>query len=427
LPSPRGAELLRKAVLLFASMLAATLLVAGVALTQTQPAADRYIVVLEEGVDHPWQVASGLEQRQDLEVGFVYSNALEGFSAEIPEEDLTAVRADPRVDYIAHDGKVHTVTVQTLPWGIDRIDADLSSTKAGDNIGVVSDVNAYIIDTGIYRRQLDLNVVNHTNFAGGKNTDCHGHGTHVAGTVAARDNTRGVVGVAPGAPLTDVKVIGCSGSGFISNVIAGIDFVNKDVMGPDGQLGTDDDKKPAIANLSLSTEVDRAPAAADLLDAAVRESARDFGVFYSVAAGNKGRSACKYTPARAGLADEDTNGDGEINHRDSNGIVTTAAVNVIREETGWSNYGSCVDLWAPGKGILSTNNGRGTVTMSGTSMAAAHVGGTGALYLSNPISAGAEPAVVEENLKVEADRINNPEKISKDGERRIRFVYAGSY
>lgn len=413
---------------MLASLTAATLTVAGTALTQTavDGAADRYIVVLEDDVENPSRVASGIEQRQeDLEVGFVYSSALEGFSATIPDEDLAAVRADPRVDYVEPDGRVRAVA-QTIPWSIDKIGATQSSTWAGDGPGVISSVNVYIIDTGIYRQQLDLNVVNHVNFAGGKNKDCNGHGTHVAGTVAAKDNDRGVVGVAPGAPLTGVKVIGCSGSGFISNVIAGIDFVNRDVIGPDGEVGTDDDKKPAIANLSLSTEVARTPGA-DLLDAAVRKSARDIGVFYSAAAGNKGKNACNYSPASAGFADEDTNGNGEITHHDSNGIVTTAAVTFFREETVWSNYGPCVDLWAPGKNILSTNNGRGKTTMSGTSMAAAHISGAAALYLSNTINAEATPVVVEETLKVDAVRVENPEKISKDDQRRIRFVYAGNY
>src|SRR5919199_6171454 len=142
-------------MLLFVSSLAATLLVAGVALTQTQPKADdagRYIVVLDNSVDHPSQVASGIEQRHEgLDVGYVYDSALEGFSAEIPEEDLAAVRANPQVDYVEPDGRVHALGVQTLPWGINRIDADMSSTMAGNGSGAVSNVNAYIIDTGIDR------------------------------------------------------------------------------------------------------------------------------------------------------------------------------------------------------------------------------------------------------------------------------------
>jgi subtilisin family serine protease len=383
-------------------MLAATLLAVGVA--QTQPAmddADHYIVVLEDDVDSPSQVAHGIEQRQNLEVGFVYTNALEGFSATIPDERLDEVRANPQVDYVERDTTVHAVAVQTLPWGIDKIDADESSTVAGDHSGVVSNVNAYIIDTGIDKGHRDLNVVGHVNFYGEKNTDCDGHGTHVAGTVAAKDNYRGVVGVAPGAPLTGVKVLDCNGDGPSRTVIKGIDWV------------TENAQKPAIANLSLSSEANEA------LDDAVRRSAAS-GVFYSVAAGNYGKKACDYSPAAAGRTWDGTEWIYD------NGIATTAAVNDSREEIGLSNYGSCVDLWAPGKDILSTKNEGGTSKLTGTSMAAPHVGGTAALYLSNPNNAGAAPATVEDILKVDAARVQGEEKRSKDGS-RIKVVYAGDY
>ena len=378
-------------------MLAATVLMAGAA--STQPAvddADRYIVVLDNGVDHPSQVASGLEQRhEDLYVGYVYDSALEGFSAEIPDSDLAAVRANPQVDYVAPDTRVHAVD-QTIPWGIDKIGADVSSTLAGNGSGVVSNVNVYVIDTGIYKKHPDLNVVsfptNPPNFAGGKYTDCgEGHGTHVAGVIAAKDNDKGVVGVVPGAPVTSVKVLDCNG-GSVSNVIKGIQWV------------TENAKKPAVANLSLSGEENQA------LDDAVRASAAS-GVFYSVAAGNDGKNACKFSPARAGAG---TN----------NGVATTAAVRMDREETRWSNYGDCVDLWAPGKDILSTRNEGGTSKMSGTSLAAPHVGGTAALYLSN--NASADPGSVEEQLKADAVRIDDPDNRSKDGT-RIKFVRADRY
>ena len=141
----------------------------------------------------------------------------------IPSERIDALRADSRVDYVVPDG-VASAVAQTLPWGIDKIDADVSSTLAGNGFGAVTNVNAYVIDSGISAHP-DLNLVNHVNFASGKNTDCNGHGTHVAGTIAARDNANDVVGVAPGAPLTGVKVLGCNGSGSWSGVIKGIDWV----------------------------------------------------------------------------------------------------------------------------------------------------------------------------------------------------------
>jgi subtilisin family serine protease len=196
------------------------------------------------------------------------------------------VRADPSVAYV-EPGKLVKTTEQTLPYGIDLIDADVSSTAAGNHEGEVSGVNAYMIDTGIDQNHSDLNVIHHVNFARGKNKDCNSHGTHVAGTVAARDNGA-VVGVAPGAPLAGVKVLDCKGSGYMSDVIKGVDWVTEhaDVDGPDGILGNEDDNQTAIANMSLGG------GASEALDKAVRKSAAS-GVFYSVTAGNDGRSACK--------------------------------------------------------------------------------------------------------------------------------------
>ena len=313
---------------------------------------DRYIAVFEEGVRDPAAVANEHARQNGLQLKFVYSSAIEGYTAVFPNDRaLQRVQNDPKVAYVEQDQVVSTVA-QSLPWGIDRIDADQSSTKAGDGSGEVSNVNAYVIDTGIDANHTDLNVVNHINFAGdGKNRDCNGHGTHVAGTVAARDNASDVVGVAPGAPLTGVKVIGCPGSGTVSGVIKGIDWVTNHAV------------KPAIANLSLSTGTSTS------LDDAVKGSAGS-GVFYAVAAGNYGANACKYSPARAGAG---TN----------NGIMTVAATNSSNQEASWSNYGACVDIWAPGVGILSTRKGGGTATMQGTSMASPHVAGGGALVLSS--------------------------------------------
>lgn len=331
---------------------------------------------------------------QALEGGFgfradhVFTATIRGFAVRLTAQQIADLERNMLVARIEADGTM-TVTVQTLPWGIDRIDADISSTKAGDGSGAVTSVNAYIIDTGIDAGHVDLNVLTHVNFAGGPNTDCNGHGTHVAGTVAARDNTVDVVGVAPGAPLTGVKVLGCGGTGSTSSVIKGIDWVTANA------------RRPAVANMSLGG------GASQTLDDAVRRSAGS-GVFYSIAAGNNGADACNASPARAGAGTD-------------NGIMTTAATDQSNAEPSWSNYGSCVDVWAPGVSILSTRRKGGTTTMSGTSMAAPHTGGTGALYLaSNP---AATTAAVETAIKANAAAATTK---SKDG-RAITLVYAGRF
>jgi subtilisin family serine protease len=305
----------------------------------------------------------------------VYSSVLPGFAARLTARQVDELEHDPRVAYVEPDS-IMTIVAQSLPWGIDRIDADISSTKAGNGSGAVSNVNVYVIDTGIATHS-DLNRVAHVNFAGDRqNTDCNGHGTHVAGTVAARDNTSDVVGVAPGARLTGVKVLGCNGSGWTSNVIKGVDWVTANAA------------KPAVANLSLGGSASQA------LDDAVKRSV-DSGVFYAIAAGNSGVDACSQSPARMGTYA---------------GVITTAAIDSSDQEASWSNFGPCVDIWAPGVGVLSTRRGGGTTTFSGTSMASPHVAGTGALYLSS--HATASPAAVESQLK--ADAVSTGKK-SKDG------------
>ena len=312
-----------------------------------------------------------LERGRGFRADFVYSRAIKGFAARLSAQQIADLENDPRVAYVELDGPVSIdqrgkkpggggggggSTPQETPWGITKIGA------AGNDD--VTTVRAYIIDTGVDATHADLNVIGHVNFAGGENVDCHGHGTHVGGTVAAKDNTQDVVGVAPGAPLVGVKVLNCRGSGTISGVIAGVDWVTANAV------------KPAIANMSLGGGVSPA------LDNAVVASANS-GVFYSIAAGNSGVDACNSSPARAGAG---TN----------NGVMTTAATDSNDNEASWSNYGSCVDVWAPGVSILSTKRGGGTTTMSGTSMAAPHVGGGGALVLSGQ---NLTPSAVEAELR----------------------------
>jgi subtilisin family serine protease len=342
----------------------------------------RYIVVFDEQeVRDPTAVAREHAQANGADVLYTYQYALEGYAARIPERRLDEVRADGRVAFVEPD-QTAEIAAQTLPWGIDKIDADVSSTAlAGNGSGAVSNVNAYIIDSGIDKRHIDLSVVRHVNFVGdGRNRDCHGHGTHVAGTVAAKDNSRDVVGVAPGAPLTGVKVLGCNGGGATSGVIKGVDWVTANAV------------KPAIANMSLGLGGDASLA----LDTAVRNSAQS-GIFYSLAAGNKGTGTCSGSPARVGAGTD-------------NGIATVAATDESDQEASFSNYGSCVDIWAPGTRILSTKMGGGTTTMGGTSMASPHVGGGAALHLSK--NTGASPSTVEAALTSSATITANT---SKDG------------
>ena len=385
---------------------------------------DRYIVVFKEdsngrvasaqrGGQDPTAVANEQALRHGLSVRHVYRNTIKGYAAEIPEDELQEVEDDPRVDFVEQDQVVQATrkkkkkrsrrtfaypapSPQVVPSGINKIDADVSSTKAGDGTGEVSNVNAYIIDTGIYNHS-DLNVANPAalnTVNDGRNVDCNGHGTHVAGTVAAKDDSSDVVGVVPSAPLTGIKVLDCDGSGSNAGVIAGIDWVTANA------------EKPAIVNMSLGG------GASDAVDNAVKRSAES-GLFYAIAAGNDGADACNYSPARAGAGTD-------------NGIMTVAATYSSDAEASFSNFGPCVDIWAPGVSILSTRTLGGTTTKSGTSMASPHVAGTGALYLStNP---SASPSAVEAQLKTDAVATGTTSKSSRTTPpREIKRLFAGKY
>jgi len=326
--------------------------------------AGSYIVVLKDAVD-PAAVANIHSNKYGAQVDAVWGNALHGYAAVIPNDRVAELRADANVKYVVADGEA-SASAQTIPYGIDLVNADSSSTLAGNGSGAVSNVNVYVIDTGVDASHPDLNVVQSVNFAkgGGRSGDCNGHGTHVAGTIAAKDDAQGVVGVAPGAPIHAVKVLNCQGSGQWSWIISGINWVTANHGGN------------AVANMSLGGGANQA------VDDAVRNSAAN-GVFYGLAAGNDGANACNQSPARAGAG---TN----------NGIATVAAIDSASQEASWSNDGPCVDIWAPGVNVLSTWTGGGYNTISGTSMASPHVTGGGALYLST--HSGASPAAVESAL-----------------------------
>ena len=373
---------------------------------------EQVIVVLKDGAGISELIAGRHARLLGLGVTHVYGSALSGYAATVPAAVVNMLRALPEVAYIAPDLPVHATQLlppilrtpppppppsQTVPWGIDRVGADTSSTQAGNGSGAITNVNAYVLDTGIAPHS-DLNVVRRVDFIGGgllglgnnnnANTDCHGHGTHVAGTIAARDNTTSVVGVAPGAPLTAVRVLGCNGSGATSAVIAGVDWVTANAV------------RPAVANMSLNGGVNQA------LDDAVRRSAAS-GVFYALAAGNSAADACNESPARAGAGVD-------------NGIMTTAATDINDAEASFSSFGSCVDVWAPGVNVVSTSRTGGTTTMSGTSMSAPHVAGGGALRLSSAPTMS--PTSVEADLR---SRAQSTGTFSKNGA-PIRREFVGT-
>jgi len=326
----------------------------------------RYIVVLKDGATSS-TLASSLgkaDRMEGVQVHFQYEAALKGFAASLPPAALEAVRKDPNVAYVEADAIMSIDITQTgATWGLDRIDQrnlPLSTTYSYTNTG--AGVTAYIIDTGMR--------ISHTEFSGrasigydavgdGRNgIDCHGHGTHVAGTVGGS-----TYGVAKGVTLVAVRVLNCSGSGTTSGVIAGINWVTSN-----HQAG-----QPAVANMSLGG----GPSTS--LDTAVKNSIAD-GVTYAIAAGNNNRRACNYSPARIPAA------------------ITVGATTSTDTRASYSNYGSCLDLFAPGSSITSAWNTSDTATntISGTSMATPHVAGVAALYLqSNP---SASPAAVSSAL-----------------------------
>jgi aqualysin 1 len=307
-----------------------------------------YIVTLKDGVE-----PTGFAKAQGLAPSFTYRSALNGFSAYLPAARLEQLRNDPSVERIEQDGVVYA-DAQTIPYGISNIGATTNSTLAGNGSGTTSGATVFIIDTGI-AAHADLNVVGHVNYAGGQNTDCNGHGTHVAGTVGARDDANYVVGVAPGVALFGVKVLGCNGSGTWSGVIAGMDYVAASSV------------SQKVANMSLGGGYN-----ASINDAAANMVAGDVAV--AVAAGNDGGDAKDHSPAS------------------EPSVLTVAAHDSNNVNASWSNFGSLVDISAPGVSVLSTSKSGGTTTMSGTSMASPHVAGALALYRSNNPSASATTA-----------------------------------
>ncbi|HEX5724908.1 MAG TPA: S8 family peptidase [Longimicrobiaceae bacterium] len=319
----------------------------GAAASAEARAKDSYIVVLKPGANpRALAAAVGANPR------FVYQAALNGFAATLNAGQLNGLRHNPHVSWIEPDQVVRATTIQTgAPEALDRIDQRaLPRNGTYTYTSTASDVNVYVIDSGIYTQhpEFEGRAVN-TGFdaIGGSNPggDCSGHGTHVAGSIGAR-----TYGVAKKVRLLGVRVLNCDSipKGLISGVIAGVDWV------------TANHKPPAVANLSLG-----APASA-ALDSAVNRLA-DQRVFVAVAAGNQSTDACTVSPARARNA------------------YAVAGVKTNDERYGFSNWGPCVDIYAPGTAVVSTWNDGTVRALDGTSMAAPHVAGVAALYkATNP-------------------------------------------
>ena len=356
-----------------------------------------HIIVYRPDVDAPGASAD-LARKNGLEIDAVYRYALNGAAAVVPPGRLRALERDPRVLYVEENQLVHAYS-QALPTGVDRIDTEVNATAAIDGVDERVDVDIAIIDTGIDLDHPDLNVYHYANCAKGGpfNQNCsdndtnandgHGHGTHVAGTAAALDNNIGVVGVAPGARLWAVRVLGSDGSGWNSWVIGGIDYVTAHAS------------EIEVANMSLGFSGSSAA-----LDTAIANSVAA-GVVYTVAAGNDLTDVSNVSPAGhpdvitvSALADFD----GQPGGTGSGSVAfLDCSENVDDSFACFSNYGSGVDIMAPGVRILSTWNDGGTNVIDGTSMASPHVAGAAALYLvEHP---GSTPAQVKAGLIAAGD------------------------
>ena len=366
---PRGGQALAVSLLVVATttVAAATPAVAAPATGQIKLAGtataipDSYIVVMKPATATTRSIKTGLAKKFGGTVEQDFGAALNGFEATMSETEAKRLAADPKVAYVEQNQTVSLLATQTgATWGLDRIDQrarPLSTTYTYPR--TASNVTAYIIDTGIRFAHGDFGgraTSGYDAVDGGTADDCNGHGTHVAGTVGGA-----TWGVAKAVRLVGVRVLNCSGSGTNAGVIAGVNWVTQNA------------RKPAVANMSLGG------GASTALDNAVANSIAS-GVSYALAAGNSSANACSSSPARVPSA------------------ITVGATTSTDARASYSNYGTCLDIFAPGSSIKSAwyTSNTATNTISGTSMASPHVAGVAALVLSaNP---SFTPQQVRDNL-----------------------------
>jgi subtilisin len=407
---------MRGHLLLLVCALAVSLVGAGSATAGTIPG--QYIVVLKPGADAS-AVAASHARAAEADVVHVYRHALKGYSARLSVRGLAAVRADTRVLFVSEDREVHALA-QSVPTGIDRIDGEASSAGSGNGSGSVN-VAVAVLDTGIDTTHPDLNVVGGKNCSTGKSySDGNGHGTHVAGTIAAKDNGLGVVGVAPGARLYAVRVLNNAGSGSWSSVACGIDWVTANAASTGIK----------VANMSLGGSGSDGSCGSSALHQAICNSVAA-GVTYVVAAGNSSADLKDFVPATYGevlavtaVADFDGRPDGLGSPTCRADVDDTAA--------DFSNYATLAGdqahtIAAPGVCIESTWKGGGYKTISGTSMASPHMAGSAALCIATGRCTGT-PATIVNKLRADADaysRANSAYGFAGDPLRPVPGRYFG--